>query len=116
MGLPAHRRGVGKRLAGARWLAEAGCAGKRLSGLGSGLSRTFGEHVLQGIFAVPPGGVGCGGDAVETGGEDDCEGEVAEGGIVCLAAGQCATCRRPPGRRYRAGEKVFLARECGWER
>ena len=51
-------------------------AGKRLSGMGSSLTWTFGEHVLQGIVAVPLEVVGCGGDAVEAGGEDDCEGEV----------------------------------------
>ena len=45
----------------------------------------FGEDVLQGIVAVPLEVVGCGGDAVEAGGEDDCEGEVAEGGVVCRA-------------------------------
>ena len=62
-----------------------GFAGKRLSGMGSSLTWTFGEHALQGIVAVPLEVVGCGGDAVEAGGEDDCEGEVAEGGVVCRA-------------------------------
>ena len=61
MELPAHRRGVGKGLAGARWLAETGCAGKRLSELGASLLRAFGEHVLQGIVAVALEVAGCGG-------------------------------------------------------
>ena len=46
---------------------------KRVSGKGSSLTWTFGEHVLQGIVAVPLEVVGCGGDAVEAGGEDDCD-------------------------------------------
>ncbi len=82
MGLLPHRRGVGKGLAGARWLAETGCAGKRLSGLGSSLSRTSGEPVLQGIDLVPLEVVSCRGDAVEAGGEDDCEGKNAVGGVA----------------------------------
>ena len=73
MELLAHRRGVGKGLAGVRWFSEVDCAGKWLSGMGSSLSRTFGEHVLHGIVAVPLEVVGCG--------EDGCEGEVAEGGV-----------------------------------
>ena len=85
MGLLAYRRGVGKGWADARWLAEAGCAGKRPSGLGSSPSRASGEPVLQGIVAVPHEVVGCGGDVVEAGGADDCEGEIAEGSVVCRA-------------------------------
>ena len=79
------RTGAGKGLAGARWLSEVGLAGKRLSGMGSSLTWTFGEHVLQDVVPVPLEVVGCGGDAVEAGGEDNCEGEVAEGGVVCRA-------------------------------
>ena len=53
--------------------------------MGSSLAWTFGEQMLQGVVPVPLEVVGCGGDAVEAGGEDDCEGEVAEGGVVCRA-------------------------------
>ena len=81
MGLPAHRRGVGKGLAGVRWLSEADCVGKRLSALGSSRSRTFGGHVLQGIVAVPLELVGCGRGAVGAGGKVESEGEAAEGGV-----------------------------------
>ena len=64
MGFLAHRRGVGKGSAGARWLSEVGCAGKRLSGLGSSPSRALGEHVLHGIVAVPLEVVRCGEEVV----------------------------------------------------
>ena len=53
--------------------------------MGSSLAWTFGEQMLQGVVPVPLEVVGCGGDAVEAGGEDDCAGEVAEGGVVCRA-------------------------------
>ena len=74
------RNDAGKGLAGARWLSGVGFVGKRFSGMGSSLTWTFGEHVLQGVVPVPLEMVGCGGDAVEACGEDNCG-----GGVVCRA-------------------------------
>ena len=104
----AHGRGVGNGLAGARWLSEVGCAGKRLSEMGSSLTWAFGEHVLQGIVAVPLEVVGCGGDAVEACSEDDCEGKVAEGSVVCRAvAGALQAGVLPEGGIASAVVRVF---------